>query len=246
MSPVNVLFALAIFLASFLLFMVEPIAAKRLLPLLGGSAAVWTTCLVFFQTTLLLGYLCAHLLATRLAQRTQVAVYFGLLAACLGQASLNLHPDLRTTTAHPVVSVFTLLSSLIGLPFLALSATNPLLQAWYARRPALSKAVAASVNASQSVSTSYRNASRPVSPPYRLFALSNLGSLLALIAYPWLVEPRWSLRVQSLIWLVGFAVFALPCAGIAWLKLRNELYVHVVSKDVKASETRVDPGNRVL
>src|SRR5215472_12336122 len=134
MSLINLLFAIAIFLGSFLLFLVEPLAAKRLLPLLGGSAAIWTTCLVFFQTTLLLGYLCAHLLATRLAQRTQVAVYFGLLAACLGQASLNLHPDLRTTTAHPVVSVFTLLSSLIGLPFLALSATNPLLQAWYARR----------------------------------------------------------------------------------------------------------------
>ena len=246
MSLVNLLFAIAIFLGSFLLFLVEPLAAKRLLPLLGGSAAVWTTCLVFFQTTLLLGYLCAHLLATRLAQRTQVAVYFGLLAACLGQASLNLHPDLRTTTAHPVVSVFTMLSSLIGLPFLALSATNPLLQAWYARRPALSKAVAASVNASQSVSTSYRNASRPVSPPYRLFALSNLGSLLALITYPWLVEPRWSLRVQSLIWLVGFAVFALACAGIAWLKLRNELSVPVASTVAKSPETRAAAGDRIL
>jgi spermidine synthase len=246
MSLVNLLFAIAIFLGSFLLFLVEPLAAKRLLPLLGGSAAVWTTCLVFFQTTLLLGYLCAHLLATRLPQRTQVAVYFGLLAACLGQASLNLHPDLRTTTAHPVVSVFTLLSSLIGLPFLALSATNPLLQAWYARKPALSKAVASSVNASQSVSTSYRNVSQPVSAPYRLFALSNLGSLLALITYPWLVEPRWSLRVQSLIWLVGFAVFALACAGIAWLKLRSEPSIPVADAVVKSSRTRVDTRDRVL
>src|SRR5215472_15937304 len=122
MSPVNVLFALAIFLASFLLFMVEPIAAKRLLPLLGGSAAVWTTCLVFFQTTLLLGYLCAHLLATRLRARTQDFVYTSLLAACLGQASLNLRPDLQASTANPIISVFRLLAALIGLPFLVLSA----------------------------------------------------------------------------------------------------------------------------
>src|SRR5215813_14539223 len=125
MSLVNVLFAIAIFLGSFLLFLVEPLAAKRLLPLLGGSAAVWTTCLVFFQTTLLLAYACAHLLATRLPQRAQVLVYSGLLAAWLGQASMNLHPELRVTTSHPVVSVFALLSTLIGLPFLALSATHP-------------------------------------------------------------------------------------------------------------------------
>jgi spermidine synthase len=249
MSLVNLLFAIAIFLGSFLLFLVEPLAAKRLLPLLGGSAAVWTTCLVFFQTTLLLGYLCAHLLATRLPQRTQVLVYSGLLAACLGQASMNLHPDLPVTVAHPVVRVFTLLGSLIGLPFLALSATNPLLQAWYARGAASAKAVAASVNASQSgkaVIVSV-NASQPVSAPYRLFALSNLGSLLALITYPWLVEPRWSLRVQSLIWLAGFAVFALACAGIAWLKFRSEASLAVApAVVVKSLEIRVAAGDRVM
>jgi spermidine synthase len=235
MPLVNLLFAIAIFLGSFLLFLVEPLAAKRLLPLLGGSATVWTTCLVFFQTTLLLGYLCAHLLATRLPQRAQALVYSGLLAACLGQASMNLHPGLRVTVAHPVVSVFTLLGSLIGLPFLALSATNPLLQAWYARGPAWSNAVASSLHVA-----------RPVSAPYRLFALSNLASLLALITYPWLVEPRWSLRVQSLIWLVGFAVFALACAGIAWLKFRSEASVAVAPAVVKSLEIRVAAGDRVM
>src|SRR5258707_15614027 len=86
MPPLSVLYAIAIFLGSFLLFLVEPMAAKRLVPLLGGSAAVWTTCLVFFQVALLLGYSCAHWLATRMRQRTQALIYTGLLAACLAQA----------------------------------------------------------------------------------------------------------------------------------------------------------------
>ncbi len=200
MSPLNLLYATAIFLGSFLLFLVEPMAAKRLVPLLGGSAAVWTTCLVFFQTALLLGYLCAHWLATRLRQRAQTLVYTGLLAVCLAQAALNLRPELHASTDHPIRSVFWLLTTLIGLPFLALSATNPLLQAWYARRGAGETGV----------------------PPYRLFALSNFGSLLALVVYPWLVEPRFSLRTQSAIWLAGFGVFALACAGIALLSRRRE------------------------
>ncbi len=193
MSPLNVLYATAIFLGSFLLFLVEPMAAKRLVPLLGGSAAVWTTCLVFFQTALLLGYLCAHWLATRLRQRAQTLVYTGLLAVCVAQAALNLRPELHASTDHPIRSVFWLLTTLIGLPFLVLSATNPLLQAWYTRRGAGEAGV----------------------PPYRLFALSNFGSLLALVIYPWLVEPRFSLRTQSAIWLGGFSVFAVACAGIA-------------------------------
>src|SRR5215469_16369522 len=110
MSLVNLLFAIAIFLGSFLLFLVEPLAAKRLLPLLGGSAAVWTTCLVFFQMALLLGYWCAHWFATLLKPRAQVLVYAGLLAACLAQASFSLHPYLQASTANPVQSVFKLLS----------------------------------------------------------------------------------------------------------------------------------------
>jgi hypothetical protein len=204
MSRLTVLYAIAIFLGSFLLFLVEPMAAKRLLPLLGGSAAVWTTCLVFFQVALLLGYLCAHWLATRLRPRTQTFLYTGLLIACLAQVSVNLRPDLRANTLHPIVSVFLLLTALIGLPFVVLSATNPLLQAWY--------------------STGASGAAMPggrVVPPYRLFALSNFGSLLALLVYPWLLEPRFSLREQSLAWLAGFAVFASACAGIAFVKLRG-------------------------
>src|SRR5215472_10579355 len=205
MSPITVLYAIAIFLGSFLLFLVEPMAAKRLVPLLGGSAAVWTTCLVFFQVALLLGYLCAHWLATRLRQRAQSLIYTALLAACLAQAWYVLHAELHASTVHPAVSVFLVLGTLIGLPFVVLSATNPLLQAWY------------SGSFSRS-SEQNHSASGDLVPPYRLFALSNFGSLLALVIYPWFVEPRLTLRAQGAAWLAGFAVFAAAGIAIVWLK----------------------------
>lgn len=202
MSPINWLYAVAIFLGSFLLFLVEPIAAKRMLPLLGGSAAVWTTCLVFFQVALLVGYLCAHWLANLLRRRTQAVVYVVLLAACVVQGSMNLHPELHASTTHPISSVFRVLTMLIGLPFLVLSANNPLLQAWYAR------------------GSGSTGGSGEVRQPYRLFALSNFGSLLALLVYPWMVEPRFSLRVQSVIWFAGFVAFAAATTAIAFLQAR--------------------------
>ena len=194
------LYAVAIFLSSCLLFLAEPMAGKRLLPLLGGSAAVWTTCLVFFQTALLLGYFCAHALATRMRSAVQGIVYTALLALSLVQVWRSVNPDLRATSAHPIVSVLWLLTTLIGLPFLALSATSPLLQAWYAHELAAS--------------------SEKGGQPYRLFALSNFGSMLALIIYPWLVEPNFSLRTQALAWGAGFLLLLLVSALIA-LRLRN-------------------------
>src|SRR5215218_8493703 len=126
-------YALAIFLGSTLLFLLEPIAAKRLVPLRGGSAAVWTACLVFFQTALLLGYYVAHLLVTRTTLRTQVTVYVGLLALSVIQLARAVEPTLRADVDRPIASVLWLLSSLIALPFVTLSATSPLLQAWFAR-----------------------------------------------------------------------------------------------------------------
>ena len=193
MRPRVILYVSAIFLSSSLLFLVEPMAGKRLLPLLGGSSAVWITCLVFFQTTLLLGYLCAHAIATRLSRRAQLVAYGFLLALSLVQVFATLNPHPHASTVRPVFSVLWVLTMLIGLPFLALSATNPLLQSWYAHgRPD-------------------REAS---APPYRLFALSNFGSLLALLAYPVLVEPNFSLRTQTLAWSVGFLVFVVVCGVI--------------------------------
>jgi spermidine synthase len=206
MPLLTFLYAVTIFLGSFLLFLIEPIAGKKLLPLLGGSAAVWTTCLVFFQTALLCGYLLAHWMATRLRPRAQALVYSGLLVAAFIQSTFCLRSDLHASTLHPVLSVFLLLSGLIGLPFLVLSATNPLLQSWFAR---------SCVIAGQAGSAA---SSEAMIPPYRLFALSNFGSLLALVVYPWLVEPKFSLRVQSSVWLGGFLLLVIACAGIASMR----------------------------
>jgi spermidine synthase len=194
MAPLKVLFAIAIFLGSSLLFLIEPIAGKLLLPLLGGSAAVWTTCLVFFQLALLLGYLCAHLFATKLRPQRQSLAYLILLCAALAQLGVTLGQNESASTAHPIFSVFWLLSTLIGIPFLALSAASPLLQAWYGYATITSE---------------------PVSP-YHLYAISNFGSLLALSAYPTLIEPRFTLRGQIIAWSLGFAIFTILCGVIHW------------------------------
>ena len=185
MARSRLLFGCAVFLASFLLFLVEPIAAKQLLPFLGGSAAVWITCLVFFQTALLLAYLYAHWLA----RHPRWSLHFVLLAVALGLAifwALG-KIDLNSGPEHPVLTIFLALGVWIGLPFLALGATSPLLQVWWSR-----------------VEHS--------AIPYRLFALSNLASLLALAAYPTLIEPHFTLHAQRIAWCCGFAAFALLAA----------------------------------
>ena len=194
MTLLKIVFRIVIFLGSFLLFLIEPIAGKRLLPLLGGSAAVWTTCLVFFQLALLLGYLCAHLFATKLRPPKQPLAYLMLLCAALVQLGVTLGQNFRASTAHPIFSVFWLLSALIGIPFLALSAASPLVQAWYGYATTTSELVS----------------------PYHLYAISNFGSLLALVAYPTLIEPRFTLHGQIVAWSLGFAVFAILCGVIHW------------------------------
>ncbi|HZP03733.1 MAG TPA: fused MFS/spermidine synthase [Terracidiphilus sp.] len=187
MARTRPLFGSAVFQASFLLFLVEPIAAKQLLPFLGGSAAVWITCLVFFQTALLLAYLYAHWLA----RHPRWGLHLLLLAAALALAFFWALGglDLSRGSEHPVFTIFSALSLWIGLPFLALGATSPLLQVWWSRV-------------------------EQTAIPYRLFALSNLASLLALAAYPTLVEPYSTLRAQRIAWTCGFAAFALVAAAL--------------------------------
>jgi hypothetical protein len=173
-SRTQLLFASAVFLASFLLFLVEPMAAKQLLPFLGGSAAVWITCLVFFQTALLVAYAYAHWLS----RRPRMLLHLGVLAAALALAiywALG-GVDLSNGSSKPVSTIFFALSIWIGLPFLALGATGPLLQVWWSQVEG-------------------------EGIPYRLFALSNLASLLALAAYPTLIEPNFTLRTQRIAWL---------------------------------------------
>ncbi len=189
MTPSRFLFGSAIFLGSFLLFLVEPMAARQLLPVFGGSAAVWITCLVFFQTSLLVAYLYAHWLANRAHWTLHIVLL--LLASASAVIWSTQKIDLSRASDHPIVSIFAALGISIGLPFLMLGATSPLLQVWLAR-----------------IET------RGI--PYRLYALSNLASLLALASYPSLIEPNFTLHAQRIGWLCGFAGFALLSAALTF------------------------------
>ena len=192
MSSSRLLYGSTVFLGAFLLFLVEPIAAKQLLPTLGGSSAVWLTCLVFFQVTLLLGYLYAHWITRCHASRWRQHVYLVTLgAAVVVLAAQRIFPaTLSPSSDHPVATIFSTLAYTIGLPFLLLGATSPLLQLWFLR-------------------------AQGGSIPYRLFALSNAGSFLALLAYPFVVEPNLTLRFQRTLWSLGFLVYAVLCTIVA-------------------------------
>ena len=185
----RLLFGGAVFLGSFLLFLVEPVAAKQLLPWLGGSAAVWITCLVFFQTALLCAYLYAHWL-TR-SCRWNLHLLLLVLAAAAAATWAARSVGSGGGSDHPVATVFAALSVWIGLPFLMLGATSPLLQFWWSRL-------------------------QSAGIPYRFFALSNLASLLALGLYPVFIEPHLTLQAQRLAWAGGFAAFAILSASLTW------------------------------
>ncbi|MFO1322746.1 MAG: fused MFS/spermidine synthase [Burkholderiales bacterium] len=191
------LFALTIFGSAFLLFLVQPIVAKQILPWFGGSAAVWATCLVFFQTALLLGYAYADFAVRRLAPRAQVKLHVALLVVSL--AVLPIVPGTfwkPSGDENPIWLILGLLGATIGLPYFLLSTTSPLVQVWFARR-------------------------FPERNTYRLFALSNLASLLALVGYPFLLEPWVATRVQAWGWSVGYALFVALAAAAAFSSLKG-------------------------
>jgi SAM-dependent methyltransferase len=191
------LFAATVFTSAFLLFLVQPLIAKQILPWFGGNAAVWTVCMVFFQLVLLGGYAYADAVARRLAPRAQAIVHSALLAASLAflpiLASDAWKPGPDT---DPTARILLLLVATIGLPYFLLSTTGPLVQAWFAR-------------------------SYPSATVYRLFALSNLASLVALIAYPPLIEPAATLKAQAYAWSGVYAAFAALCAASAWAAARK-------------------------
>src|SRR5271157_5177068 len=188
-----ILYALTIVVSAFLLFQVQPVIAKIILPWFGGSAAVWTVCLLFFQMVLLLGYLYAHAVVRYLKPRMQLALHGGLLLASL--LALPIYPSASlkpSGTADPTLGILGLLALTVGLPYFLLSTTGPLLQAWYARR--------------------FKGAL-----PYRLYALSNAGSMFALISYPVLFEPVYTTHQQAWMWSAGFGVFIALCGVTAFL-----------------------------
>ena len=187
-------FALTIFLSAFLLFQVQLIVAKQLLPWFGGTAGVWNTCLVFFQLLLLAGYGYAHAVVarfnTRLLTRVHISLLVGsvmLLAVCALTWRSPIYPSdaLRPqVVTSPAWHILILLSASVGLPFFLLSTTGPLVQAWFTH-------------------------THPETSPYRLYALSNLGSLLGLLTYPLLFEPKLSLRNQGRVWAAGYLLYVL-------------------------------------
>ncbi len=186
------LYALTILVSAFLLFQVEPVIAKIILPWFGGSAAVWTTCLLFFQMALLLGYLYAHAVVRYLKPRVQMIVHGSLLL--VSAAVLPIYPSLAwkpTGSEDPTFGILRLLLVTIGLPYFLLSTTGPLLQAWYAR--------------------TFKGAM-----PYRLYALSNAGSMFALISYPFLFEPVFTTHEQSAIWSIAYGAFIVLCVYTAF------------------------------
>src|SRR3984885_12219751 len=198
MKLLRYLYTFTIFLSAFLLFVVEPMAAKQMLPTLGGSSAVWTTCLVFFSVMLLLGYLYAHWISTNFKPIRQAIIHIALLTAALLTLGVHVRPGPAAVSYHPALTVFRVLATVIGLPYLALSSTTPLLTAWYAG--------------------SFEGRS-----PYRLFALSNFASLLALATYPLFIEPRLTMKEQTGGWSGGFLVFAVLCGAIAWQGRRRSV-----------------------
>nr|WP_314527628.1 fused MFS/spermidine synthase [uncultured Brevundimonas sp.] len=196
-----ILFAVAIFTSACLVFVVQPMAAKLILPTLGGSPSVWNASMVFFQTALLAGYAYAHLLQRLASLRAQVAAHLALLALAALFLPLRISgvfgdPDAR----QPALWLLATLAVSIGAPFAVLSATAPLLQAWYAR-----------VRAGQADGAN----------PYVLYAASNLGSFLALLAYPVLIEPLASLSGQRLGWSLGYALFVAMVIGLGLLVWRR-------------------------
>ena len=201
------LFGTAIFLSAFLLFGIQPLLSKAILPWFGGSSAVWTTCMLFFQVVLFTGYAYAHLLVARVAPNRQWAIHLVVLAVggvwlVVGGFGDALAPVLPVSSwkpsaeVDPTWRVVLMLAVTIGWPYFVLSTTGPLLQAWYGRL-------------------------HPGTVPYRLYALSNAGSLLALLGYPFVVEPRWDLVGQGYGWSGLFVAFVAMTAIVAWSSRRS-------------------------
>ena len=210
------LYLLTVFLSAFLLFQVQPLISKFILPWFGGSPAVWTTCMLFFQMVLFAGYIYAHLVVKNLSPKGQTILHIAMLIAA--SALLPIIPDSSwkpTGAADPSGRIIMLLAVTVGLPYFVLSTTGPLLQGWYFR-------------------------TLPGSSPYRLYSLSNIGSLLALLSYPIVVEPNFATEYQAIIWSWSFYGFAGCCAGCAIVMSLQTAGEPVVQEDSPAELPAAD------
>ncbi len=212
------IYAATIFLSSFLLFLVQPLIARLIVPWFGGSAAVWTTCMLFFQVLLLAGYGYSHFVIRKFAGRRIEALAHTLLLG-LAVAMLPISPSEAWKPLgdeEPISRILLLLGASVGLPYFLVASTSPLLQAWFAR-------------------------ARPGKDPYWLFAISNLASLVALVGYPFVVEPFLAVRQQVSLWSWGFAAFAVLCAAVAWRTPRR-----LVSKEETAAGAPITKHQVIL
>lgn len=221
----NYIFCLVSLLGAFLLFQVQPMISKFILPWFGGSPGVWTTCMLFFQMVLFAGYSYSHFL-TRRKPLTQAWVHVVVLL--LAAALLPIVPDTSLKpdgTENPAWSIIVLLLATVGLPYFVLSATSPLVQVWYSRV-------------------------YPNRMPWRLYALSNIGSLTALLSYPILIEPRWDVVRQTWIWSGIFILFALLMAACAigeWKRGTSEAARRLHEEEEKDAKAPAPPFiNRIL
>ncbi|MFV1967024.1 MAG: hypothetical protein ACC628_16480, partial [Pirellulaceae bacterium] len=183
--------AVTIFLSAFLLFQVQPIISKMILPWFGGGPAVWTTCMLFFQVLLLAGYAYAHGMHSTNRSIGRTVIHVVLLVLAVSMLPITPGTEWKPTDgAYPTWRILSLLLVHVGLPYFMLSTTGPLVQTWY-RRVCVDRS------------------------PYRLYALSNIGSLGALLSYPFLVEPNATTGTQGAVWSILFAVFGVVCAALA-------------------------------
>ena len=199
------LLGFAIFVSAFLLFQLQPLIGKYILPWFGGGPSIWTACLLFFQVVLLMGYSYAHIITSRLS--TQIASGLHISLLCLSLLALPIAPSPSwkfTSIGSPSATIFVLLAVTVGLPYFLLSTTTPLLQKWHA-------------------------AQFPKQSVYRLYALSNAGSLFALLSYPLIFEPLLPLKIQTLSWSVGYTLFVVlgvwTCRRMSCIKPEPEVQI---------------------
>ncbi|MBA4106757.1 MAG: hypothetical protein C0485_13455 [Pirellula sp.] len=225
----NIALAATVALSAWLIFQVQPMVAKRILPWFGGGTAVWTTVMLFFQSALFFGYLYAHLSTRWLTPARQVRFHIALLAAAAMLAAiLGVLPTdswRPSDNQQPALHILFMLSVAVGLPYLALAATAPLTQVWFARV-------------------------HPGRSPYRLYALSNAGSLAALLSYPFLVEPNLGVAAQGTAWASLFVIFAVLCtaSGLAslWSSSAGSASDRAIAHAATASKADVDDSKRPL
>lgn len=214
-SGLVMLLACTIFVSAFLLFQVQPLISKFILPWFGGSPAVWTTAMLFFQCVLFGGYLYSHVTSTYLGLQRQTQLHIVMLIAASIMAIFVIPMDSLKPTGeeNPTLKILLLLGTCVGLPYFMLSTTGPLIQSWFSR-------------------------AYPGASPYRLFALSNFGSLLALASFPFLFEPNLELPQMGKFWMYGFWVFAGLCIYAAirvlGMHLKQQKEVTATSSNEKA------------